>query len=129
MAFRQLGGTHLQGLAEPLFGKSGRSGNNGDFLLKVYCKNDDSELRVVKWPSGSLSAFTSMQGLADQPFRDSGRSDNNGDFLLKDYCKNDDSELRVLEWPSGRLAALTCRARRTHYLGIPAGAAIMLTSY
>ena len=79
MAFRQLGGTHLQGLAEPLFGKSGRSGNNGD-------------------------------------------------FLLKDYCKNDDSELRVLEWPSGRLAALTCRARRIHYLGIPAGAAIMVTS-
>ena len=57
------------------------------------------------------------------------RSDNNGDFFLKDYCKNDDSELRVLEWPSGSLAALTCRARRIHYLGIPAGAAIMVTSY
>ena len=58
MAFRQLGGTHLQGLAEPLFGKAGRSGNNGDFLLKVYCKNDDSELRVLKRLSSSLAALT-----------------------------------------------------------------------
>ena len=58
MAFRQHGGTHLQGLAEPLFGESGRSGNNGDFLSIVYCKSDDSELRVLKRLSSSLAALT-----------------------------------------------------------------------
>ena len=54
----QLAGTHLEGWTDPLFRDSGGKDNNGDFLLTVYCKNDDSELRTARWHSGSLSAHT-----------------------------------------------------------------------
>ena len=55
--FGQPAGPHLLGWINPPIRDSGGNDKNGDFLLKVYCKNDDSELRVLEWPSGSLAAL------------------------------------------------------------------------